>query len=83
MFTSRRLLKGPKNLASLESGFARGGRVGGVARSVFLSGLVVRAEDEVKSAVSSGEYAGGRDVSTPPIIGGGLSAVPFLRYGLK
>lgn len=52
--------------------------MGGVARSVFLSGLVVRAEDEVKSAVSSGEYAGGRDVSTPPIIGGGLSAVPFL-----
>lgn len=57
--------------------------MGGVARSVFLSGLVVRAEDEVKSAVSSGEYAGGRDVSTPRIIGGGLSAVPFLIYGLK
>lgn len=40
-------------------------KVGGDARSVFLSGLIVRADDEVNSSVNSGEYAGEKNVCSP------------------
>ena len=74
MFTSRRLLKGPSSCASFELGSARGGRVGGERICASLSVLPVRDAGDVNKAMSSGEYAGGRDDSTPFIIGSGFSA---------
>lgn len=79
MLTSLRLLKGPNKRASSEAGFARGGRVGGKDRWDSGRALVVREAAEVKSALSSFEYMGGREDSTAGIILGGIGALGSLR----
>lgn len=70
-FTSRRLLKGPSIWASDELGSARSGSIGGKLRSPGTKGLFLRDRPEVRSAISSWEYMGGREDSLLGMIGGG------------
>jgi hypothetical protein len=61
-------------LASDELGSARSGSIGGKLRSPGTKGFFLRDRPEVSSAVSSGEYMGGREDSLLEMMGGGSGA---------
>ena len=81
--TSRLLLKGPRTIASDDSGSARCGRVGGCRSCFVVRDAPGRDNFDVSSAVISGEYTGGREDSRGGMIGGGSGADGSLRRGWR
>ena len=68
--TPRLLLKGPRIFASDDSGSARFGKLGGFCSCFCVRGDPRRAKVDPSSAVTSGEYTGGREDSTGGMICG-------------